>query len=356
MTMGQDQSNEQEMGPEVEASRRDFLKGIGAALGGAAFGNLARGWVPVEASEEPAAPAAPAQRLRRRMADLDPTGPAPEGPHGEPAGRPYVTPLVAFGQGPFVWKEVSDIPAWQQLDPSGVLFGLPENPSTNTMALQFTDSAGATAQVTVAETVTPAEPLTVYAEPEAAAPGQTVQVTAVLRDATSARVPNAPIRFVATGSATLSGANGGALPTATDANGSAGVTLGDTQAETVVVSAAANGQAGSTSVIFTTSPAVPTYFGVDVPPPGQPAAGTNGIAIIARVLDQHRLSIAGVPVLFETTLGTLSAASVMTDAFGQAETILTSDQPGTAAVTVTVPGISEQNTIDRNLTIITFTP
>jgi hypothetical protein len=224
------------------------------------------------------------------------------------------------------------------------------------MTLEVTDATGVTAQQTLAETVTPAAPLTVYAEPEAASPGRTVQVTAVLRDASGARVPNASISFVATGAATLSGAQGGALPTATDANGSASVALSDAQVETVVVAASANGQAGSTAVIFTNAPAVPTYLGLDAAPLTQSADGTSAITIIVRVLDQNRQSIAGVPVLFEATSGTLAAASVMTDAFGQAQTTLTSDQPAIAAVTVTVPGVSEQNAIDRNSVIVMFIP
>jgi hypothetical protein len=251
---------------------------------------------------------------------------------------------------------VSGVPAWQQLDPSGALYGVPENPSISSVTLQVTDATGVTAQQTLAETVTPAAPLTVYAEPEAAAPGQTVQLTAVLRDPSGARVPNVSISFVTTGSATLTGADGGALPTATDANGSASVALSDAQVETVVVAASANGQAGSTAVIFTTALAVPTYMGLDAAPLTQSADGASAITIIARVLDQNRQSIAGVPVLFEATSGTLAAASVMTDAFGQAQTTLTSDKPLIAAVTVTVPGVSEQNTIDRNAVIVMFIP
>lgn len=70
------------------------------------------------------------------------------------------------------------------------------------------------------------------------------------------------------------------------------------------------------------------------------AAAGGSVTVTATVRDQSGAAMAGVPVSFATTLGSVTPTTAVTNGNGQASAALTSAQAGTATVTATVSGIS----------------
>ena len=79
---------------------------------------------------------------------------------------------------------------------------------------------------------------------------------------------------------------------------------------------------------------------VTATPNSLPADGTSAATLTATVLDASGNPVPGVQVTFDTTIGTLSPTTAVTDSSGQASVELTSSQSGTAQVTASAAGIA----------------
>jgi Bacterial Ig-like domain (group 1) len=143
--------------------------------------------------------------------------------------------------------------------------------------------------------------------------------------------------------AILSG--GGALDaatTTTDANGlakavyTAGTTAGPV---TITATASTLTPASFTVTVNPDQPAAITMVGGDQQ--NAPAGQLLAQPLVVKVVDQYGNPIAGVTVSWSTNEGTLSAASTMTDATGQASIQLTlgSDATGPVTVTAAIDGV-----------------
>jgi hypothetical protein len=80
--------------------------------------------------------------------------------------------------------------------------------------------------------------------------------------------------------------------------------------------------------------------------PGTVPAGGGTVTLTAVVMDENGNRLAGVPVTFSSTSGTLLNATVLTDSNGEAKTTLTTNQQ--AQVSVTAGGQTAQLTISVN--------
>jgi protocatechuate 3,4-dioxygenase beta subunit len=96
---------------------------------------------------------------------------------------------------------------------------------------------------------------------------------------------------------------------------------------------------------------VPTSATVAVSPSSVPADGSSAASVAVTVLDQNGQPLAGVPVAFAATLGSLTPAQAVTDGQGTATALLRSGQPGSSTVTAVVAGIANSATAT-----VTFTP
>lgn len=101
----------------------------------------------------------------------------------------------------------------------------------------------------------------------------------------------------------------------------------------------------STYTVAAVSASVATREAVQTSSATLPNDGTSSATITATVFDQNGQPMSGVPVLFSTSLGTLSGPNaVTTNASGVASVTITSTTAGTATVTAEVVGITQGNT------------
>lgn len=125
----------------------------------------------------------------------------------------------------------------------------------------------------------------------------------------------------------------------TDSNGSAGTTLNLTEEATATVTASTANGAKTATVQVSKQLSIDVLVSAS-PNLLNPAGGLS--TITANILDDGNPVSAGKNVYFETTAGTLSAATVATDSSGLARTILTLNrvQDDTATVTASTQGTS----------------
>lgn|GEM_PF-3622762 len=160
-----------------------------------------------------------------------------------------------------------------------------------------------------------------------------IAVTAAVYASDGTAVAGIPVTFSAPG-AQLSVA--GAVYTTT--SGTAGATLTATGAGPVTVTASVPGLPADTVQVSFAQPAA-TSLQVSANPATVPADGKSAATVTAAVYDQAGFPLAGVPVTFDTSHGTLSVSgAVYTSAAGTAAVALTSTDSGTATVTATANG------------------
>ncbi len=181
-------------------------------------------------------------------------------------------------------------------------------------------------------------------------PGQQITVTAKVVDANGTGLPNIPLTWqVAQGSATLSSSS-----TLTDANGNGTttVTLGSVGGP---VSVRVNAGSGSTALAgsFSLTVNVPVSNVTAVSGSGQTAQTGAAFAqpIVVRVTDASGAAVNGAAVTFTVTAGsaTVSSATAITDASGQARTNVTA---GSTAGTVTITATSGSGSATFTLTVV----
>ena len=125
----------------------------------------------------------------------------------------------------------------------------------------------------------------------------------------------------------------------TDASGNASVTVKSASAGTATITAAAASKpsvSNTSTVNFYT--AIPTALIMTRSSTTVPNNNVSTSTITAHLVDQNGISISGRQVNFSTNLGTLSAASAVTNASGDAEVTISSGSDGTATVTGSVDG------------------
>jgi hypothetical protein len=167
------------------------------------------------------------------------------------------------------------------------------------------------------------------------------QLTATVTDVNGNPVPDTLVGFNTT-LGTLS-----ASSAVTNASGVATDTITSTKTGTATVTATASGVSGTATVTFTAG--APAKVAVSAAPSSVPADGSTASTVTATVTDKYGNPVPGTPVGFGTTLGSLSATTVATNADGQAQVTITSTKTGTATVTATAGGVSGSATV-------TFTP
>ena len=155
--------------------------------------------------------------------------------------------------------------------------------------------------------------------------------TVTVTDANGNALTNTPVTFSTTGSAKLS-----ATTTNTDASGKAQVTLTDTEAETVQVTARLEGGSSMTK---------DSSFAADLSSATLTATATSGAladgeatnSVIATLKDNHDKALAGVPVTLTVSGNAkLSASSGATDGSGQVTVTLTDTAAENATVKASV--------------------
>ena len=163
-------------------------------------------------------------------------------------------------------------------------------------------------------------------------------LTATLLGSSGAPVSGATVSFQTT-LGSLSAASA-----ITDAQGQAIVELSSAAPGTALVTAGADGQTGSVSVVFVSL--APATVNVAAAPGSLPADGLATTILTATVTDAQGAPLAGTTVTFSTSLGSLSTGSAATNAAGQASVTLTAaTAPGTADVTVTAGTVSGLTTV-----------
>ena len=120
--------------------------------------------------------------------------------------------------------------------------------------------------------------------------------------------------------------------------------ISGTQSGTATITAFSGGASGKLENLKVGSAAVERVLISASPQTLAPAGGSS--TITARVEDASGSGLAGVPVTFSTDNGTLSAASAVTDALGNATTVLNTSRP--AKVTANVAGKTADVTVGLN--------
>lgn len=125
----------------------------------------------------------------------------------------------------------------------------------------------------------------------------------------------------------------------TDASGNASVTVKSASVGTATLTAtAASKPTVSGSDIVNFYIAEPTTLTMSRSSTTVPNNNVSTSTITAHLVDQNGMPISGRKINFATNLGTLSAASAVTDTSGDAEVTIRSDSDGTATVTGAVDG------------------
>ena len=218
---------------------------------------------------------------------------------------------------------------------------------SGTMTLTLAEDATTPPNTAVSESVNYAETLVATALEVVSGDGQSAQVGNALANPLVVQVndQNGDAFAGATVSFTTTGGTLSTASATTGANGQAStsLTLPNTAGEYTVTASVT----GLTDVTFTaTASAVPLVATTLEIVSGDSQSGVVSTALandlVVRVLDQNNNAFSGSTVTFSTTGGTLSEASVVTGADGQASTSLTLPAAeGNYTVTAAVSGLSD---------------
>ncbi len=167
-------------------------------------------------------------------------------------------------------------------------------------------------------------------------------VTARVSDAGGFAVPGAQVSFTTNLGTLVSPASG-----VTDAQGQVSATVYSGVAGTATVTAQVSGGPSGTAQITFYS-LVPSQVQLFPASQNVPADGLTTGTVTAQVEDDLGYALPGVPVTFQTNLGTLGEpVTVVTGPGGQASDTIWSGTPGTATVTASIyGGISGTSTVD----------
>ena len=261
---------------------------------------------------------------------------------GGTVGTTYTTTVAATGgTTPYTWSvPTGSLPAGLSLDAStGVIGGTPTTVGTARFTVQATDSSSpaqtATANLSIAMS---AAPVTLSVT-TTSLPGGTVGAAyAATLAATGGTTPYAW------------SVSSGNLPAGLGLDSSTGVISGTpTTPGTASFTVQATGSSSPAQMATHTlsievsregsSQIIGNVFSSGSPAETE-ANGLSPVTISIEVVTQNNTPIANQPVAFETSFGTLSATSAMTNATGTATVLLTSTTAGIATVTWKIPNSS----------------
>lgn len=125
-----------------------------------------------------------------------------------------------------------------------------------------------------------------------------------------------------------------AFSSVTNSSGQAIMTLSGTAAGAAIITATAAAGADTVGVILQADPTTARVLSVSASPVSVAANGVDTSTLTATVVDANgNAMVAGVSVNWSTTLGSLSAASSLTDSAGKASIAISSSAIGTATAT-----------------------
>jgi len=185
--------------------------------------------------------------------------------------------------------------------------------------------------------------VTVTATPSTVNPGGASSLTARVVDGNGNAVVGETVTVDITTNA--SGGSLSAISGTTNINGDVTVTYtsgSGTGNDIIRFRAASNNILGTVTVAVDASAQVVGSLALSTGAASIIANGTSTVAVRAEVTDSEGTALSGVTVNFSATLGTLSAASAVTNASGIAEVTLTSGTAaGTASVTASASGFTD---------------
>lgn len=179
---------------------------------------------------------------------------------------------------------------------------------------------------------------------------QTATITAFVRNASNALLPNVSVSFEAS--------SGGISPAqaTTDANGQATATLttaGDTSLRTITVTARTGSFSSTTAVqvVAATPPATVGTLTLTTSTPTLPSDNSLSATITALVRDSNNALLPNVPVQFSASSGAITPAQGNSNASGQVQaTLTTPGDPSNRTITVTATAQAVTQTINVDVT------